>query len=330
MLGLTSAKVYAVGIAIGTLVWWVFLLFVPEIKALFLWPGMPETVLLAFLPADLIFFVIAPLVYAVKPKTSVWNFHRFGVHYASVACLTLCLVTQGGYLGGILMLVASIGAEVVACQIPLPTRPIEAKPASVGANIAKTLSQTAVMWLVFLVLIPIAVLQAERLVGVPPLPKLPLLPLIVLFWAAGLSGIHSGILFALHGQGTPLPLDTTTRFVVLGLYRYIRNPMAVLGIFQGVLVGLMVQSAAVVAYALLGIVAWHGFARPWEERDLRDRFGQAYIDYAKAVHNWIPRFTPYPKIVFDKISPQPEDLLSMDESHSRRTEIHGETPRLEP
>ena len=54
------------------------------------------------------------------------------------------------------------------------------------------------------------------------------------------------------GEGTPLPLDQTNRLVVSGPYYYVRNPMAIAGIGQGLSVALIFQSLPVGIYSLLG------------------------------------------------------------------------------
>jgi len=49
----------------------------------------------------------------------------------------------------------------------------------------------------------------------------------------------------------------------------------------------------VIAYALAGAVVWHLGARPPEERDLIQRFGEPYRHYRDTVPLWWPRRRPY-------------------------------------
>ena len=93
-----------------------------------------------------------------------------------------------------------------------------------------------------------------------------------------------------QGQGTPLPLDQTNQLVTRGPYRFVRNPMAVAGIGQGVCVSLIFWSLPILVYSLLGAVIWHVVVRPIEEKNLQSRFGQRYLDYRQAVRCWIPRW----------------------------------------
>lgn len=292
---------YAITVAIGTALWWVLLLSSTAVRSWFLWPGLPDAVLIAFMPADIAFLVVVPLAWSARHSLSLWNIHRYATHYATLTTITLCVISGGGWLGAAMMVLASLGAEVVASPIQFPSRPLEARPSTRLHNAAKTLLQIVVMWSVFLALIPAAITLASHRMGIPDLPLgSPVIPWI-LFGVAGSTGVYCGFLFSVHGEGTPLPLDTTTRFVVMGPYRVIRNPMAVLGIFQGVMVGLILRSWPVVGYALAGAVAWHVLARPWEEADLIDRFGSDYERYRNAVHNWIPNLRPYPTVLLTKV-----------------------------
>ena len=95
---------------------------------------------------------------------------------------------------------------------------------------------------------------------------------------------------ATYGEGTPLPTATAPRLVISGPYRFVRNPMAVAGISQGVAVGWYCGSYAVIVYSLAGVVLWHIAVRPIEEADLKSRFGEAYNDYQRRVRLWLPTF----------------------------------------
>ena len=71
--------------------------------------------------------------------------------------------------------------------------------------------------------------------------------------------------FGWTGQGTPAPVAPPKNLVVVGFYRYVRNPMYV------------------------------GFAAGWiglwiyEEPALRKKFGAEYIEYCQNVGRWWPR-----------------------------------------
>ena len=113
-------------------------------------------------------------------------------------------------------------------------------------------------------------------------------------WAAfilfSLLGLWSGYTMSWHGKGTPLPLDCPQKLVIAGPYKFVRNPMALAGIGQGVSVGVILGSPFVITYAIAGAILWHYLVRPSEEVDLLGRFGQEYIEYCKNVKCWVPRF----------------------------------------
>ncbi|MBL8223293.1 MAG: hypothetical protein JNL62_28935, partial [Bryobacterales bacterium] len=74
---------------------------------------------------------------------------------------------------------------------------------------------------------------------------------------------------------------------------FLRNPMAVSGISQGMAVALYLGSPLVALYSLTGGVIWQLIFRPLEEEDLAARFGEPYVDYCQVVRCWIPRLSRY-------------------------------------
>ncbi len=164
-----------------------------------------------------------------------------------------------------------------------------AREASTARHVANTLLQTAVFWSLFLWLLPAVVAACGRALDVPPLGLGPGHPLaIALFVAASALGLTCGIWMAVRGKGTPLPLCAAREFVVSGPYRWVRNPMAIAGITQGIAVGLWRDDVLVVHYALAGALLWHFVARPPEERDLEARFGESFVAYRNRVGIWLP------------------------------------------
>ena len=167
-----------------------------------------------------------------------------------------------------------------------------AKPASFRWNYAKTLGQTALFWGFFLVVLPAVVAALEHRVGLPQFARLRWLGAAI-FIAFGALGLRSGYVMSRAGEGTPLPVDAPRRLVVVGPYRYVRNPMAIAGLTQGLAASLWLGSPAVVAYVLAGAVLWNTIIRPVEEADLHTRFGPAFEHYRSAVRCWRFRTTAY-------------------------------------
>ena len=95
--------------------------------------------------------------------------------------------------------------------------------------------------------------------------------------------------FVVRGRGTPAPFDPPTRLVLLGPYRYVRNPMYV-GLFL-VLIGeaMLYASLFVLLYSLFLVAAAHIFVVFYEEPTLRRKFGESYEQYLRSVPRWLPR-----------------------------------------
>lgn len=155
-------------------------------------------------------------------------------------------------------------------------------------NLAKTLFQTAIFWLIFLWILPKLLVHMEHKIFNVTYEGYYFFgwTMFVIF---SILGLYSGYTMSSVGKGTPLPLDCPQKLVVAGPYKFVRNPMAVAGIGQGISVGIIYGSVVVIIYALAGAFLWHYLVRPSEEVDLRNRFGDAYNTYCKDVRCWIPR-----------------------------------------
>jgi protein-S-isoprenylcysteine O-methyltransferase Ste14 len=101
--------------------------------------------------------------------------------------------------------------------------------------------------------------------------------------------------FGWTGHGTPAPVAPPSRLVVVGPYRFVRNPMY-LGFALG-WIGLWVifghANWAVIASvcgAALGVVLFVMF---YEEPTLRGKFGADYEAYCRNVRRWLPRLHPW-------------------------------------
>jgi protein-S-isoprenylcysteine O-methyltransferase Ste14 len=169
-----------------------------------------------------------------------------------------------------------------------------APPASTGRNLLKTALQCVVIWGLALGVLPALLVRFEPLLGLDRfhLPGQPALALAA-FLAFSTLNVATGGVLAGRGHGTPLPLDCPRDLVISGPYAHVRNPMAVAGLGQGASVGLWLGSWLVLAYALLGAIVWQWLARPAEERDLAQRFGDQYREYQRAVRCWWPRLRAY-------------------------------------
>jgi len=103
--------------------------------------------------------------------------------------------------------------------------------------------------------------------------------------------------FGWTGRGTPAPVAPPKSLVMVGFYRYARNPMY-LGFAVG-WIGLWVVfghpnpvAIAAVAAVALGV---HLFVVLYEEPTLRKKFGADYEEYCRNVHRWWARARAWKK-----------------------------------
>ncbi len=114
----------------------------------------------------------------------------------------------------------------------------------------------------------------------------------VLGFAAALRCVWD---FGRTGHGTPVPFAPPQRLVVVGFYRYVRNPMYV-GFITG-WIGLWVvfgrANWSVIAGAAAVVLGVAMFVRLYEEPHLRKMFGADYEEYCRNVRRWLPRIHPW-------------------------------------
>jgi protein-S-isoprenylcysteine O-methyltransferase Ste14 len=96
--------------------------------------------------------------------------------------------------------------------------------------------------------------------------------------------------FGRTGHGTPAPIAPPQRLVVVGPYRYVRNPMY-LGFFTG-WAGLWVifgrANLVAIAWASAAVLGVVLFVLLYEQPTLRKKFGADYEEYCRNVRPWIP------------------------------------------
>jgi protein-S-isoprenylcysteine O-methyltransferase Ste14 len=111
--------------------------------------------------------------------------------------------------------------------------------------------------------------------------------------AAFVMGLSAVQFFALHGEGTPIPLDPTKRLVRTGLYAYVSNPMQLATASAWVVLGVALNNIWVTLAAgmavcfVLGMVRWH------HRQDLEVRFPNGWPEYRRHVGEWRPRWRPW-------------------------------------
>lgn len=97
--------------------------------------------------------------------------------------------------------------------------------------------------------------------------------------------------FYVAGKGTLAPWDPPRRLVIVGLYRYTRNPMYVSILLFVSGWGLFAGSPVLACYAAGVAVAFHLRVLLHEEPWLAKNFGPEWSAYSTRVPRWIPRVT---------------------------------------
>lgn len=288
--------------AVAVVLWWLAVFASPEVRRLTLGTLPTEIVY-----ADVLIVVLGGVV-AARSISQRWA-------TAAGVLVVVWLVGAGVWtwvhawttfdagLGAVLMglaVLASAGTLVAqvrggipwSCLIIGPFRFRTSSKASTASLLFRTALQIVVFWTVFLWILPLLVRWLELQFNLEllwmPHPAIQIAGW-TLFFAAGTTGIISGATMVIHGSGTPLPARQSRNLVVVGPYQWVRNPMAVTGIAQGVAVGMILGSWMVVLYAVIGSLGWDGLIRPAEEADMRERFGAEFDAYADRVRCWIPR-----------------------------------------
>ena len=96
----------------------------------------------------------------------------------------------------------------------------------------------------------------------------------------------------MRGRGTPLPLDPPTKLLVLGPYKYVRNPIHIAWVTLFIGLGLYFRSPAILLFAVVFFAICYVYVLCVEEPSLKKRFGKDYEEYCKVVPRYVPRLSP--------------------------------------
>lgn len=297
---LRNASIYYLLQGVAVLVWWIGIWYSLSFRSLFILDRGYETSLLAFWLADISFIGAGSVLVSIM----IWRSSQFAlisawfvtgaVSYAGLYCLVYAYLTDTGWLGVVLMMPAMILSGVFAVGMSF-SREMFRPNASSSTSwiIVKTFIQIVVVWSIILVVLPYVITLVEDKL----IPRLSFqyqhVVASVFFVVISFPGVWAAYTMSTIGKGTPLPLDHANKLVIRGPYAYVRNPMALSGIGQGLAVALFLGSPLVAAYALMGSAIWQMVFRPLEEDELEGRFGADYQEYRAKVMCWIPRYSPF-------------------------------------
>jgi protein-S-isoprenylcysteine O-methyltransferase Ste14 len=288
--------------ALGIAAWWLYLSAAPSAVPLFVPRGAAEADLRAFRLPDLLVAVPVSLAASVSILRSLrWTvplawFAAGTMTYAFVYCVGWSISRGGGWLNVALMAPAALFSTIGALDVSAGSISIfrRATPGRAVRHVAATVGQMVLFWSFFLFVIPSAIAFVERQLRWPSFAFAAQRPAAAaIFVAFSALGLASGLTMASRGKGTPLPFAGTNRLVTTGPYSYLRNPMVVAGLGQGLAVALWIGSWVVTAYVLAGGLIWQYLVRPAEERDLHDAFGDEFAAYCHHVRCWIPRASAF-------------------------------------
>ena len=268
--------------------WWVALATSQAFFDVFQFDQIPPVAFWAFFAPDIAFIAALSVVRAYQniPVLEYIILGAFG--YASLYCGNATFLTNSGYLPTLIM-VMGFGYNLFLCFNQSLFR---SASTSFLLNITKTTVQIICVWILALVVIPAVILDAFQALVPPQLGTALLFGSCVLVFCSAL-GLTSSYFMVRDGLGTPLPMDQTNKLVITGPYRYVRNPMAIAGIGQGIGIAIIFLSIPILIYSLLGAFIWHFVVRPIEERDMVHRFGDSYLEYRQHVSCWVPSFRQY-------------------------------------
>ena len=263
--------------------WWLGLESSPAFFSAFQFDGIPPTAFWAFFAPDVLLIAVLSVGRAYFRNALIQHLILGAFGYATLYCCNATILTNSGYLSSGLMLLG-LFYNIFLCFHEYLFR---SSSSSLAWNAAKTFVQSLCIWILSLAVIPAVLLDAFGALAIPEFgPKLIVGSLSFLSFSA--LGITSAVFMVRDGDGTPPQMDQTNKLVVSGPYRFVRNPMAIAGIGQGISIAIAFWSLPVLVYSLLGVAVWHFAVRPCEERDMLTRFGEPYRQYRQDVMCWCP------------------------------------------
>lgn len=264
--------------------WWVGLSTSEVFFTAFQFPNIPKVAFNSFFLPDLVLIIVLSLLRFYKKSKKLEWIILGAFAYGSLYCLNASVLTGGGFLSTTIMMLG-LGYNLFLVNQSKLFR--ESKSQSQFINGLKTIFQIVCFWSISLVLFPWIIIDSFNLAATDKISFE--ISSYVLFVSSSILGLSSAYAIVKYGKGTPLPTDQTNQLVTNGIYKYVRNPMAIAGMGQGMAISMYFESIHICIYTLLGGFLWHVVVRPIEEKNMLKRFGKVYNEYNKKVGLWFPR-----------------------------------------
>ena len=107
--------------------------------------------------------------------------------------------------------------------------------------------------------------------------------------------LECNYLFFKIGEGTLMPHREleTKEMVIVGPYKYVRNPLIISVIIIQLSEALIFNSLSIFIFAILFFVVNVIYMPMSEEKGMERRFGEQFLHYKKNVRAWLPSVKPY-------------------------------------
>lgn len=300
-----SAAGYFALQGISGILWWMLLFWHPDAPGWFLPASDNDLIRRSLALPDITLFAFGSLFAAVccsmDRMAAIASAIIAGVvWYATLLAFGFGLASGDGWLGAVAMLGAAM-ASSFATALASGNRGVLAifrvtRHADSRSLALYTIAQSAAFWILLLLVLPFLLAHLEERAGIPTVPHSAALTAIgaVLLVSGAALGVTSAVFMVRLGRGTPLPSAAAPIMVTSGPYRFVRNPMAVGGLAQGLAVAVWFGSPTIMLYVLVGALIWHIVVRPLEEHDLELRFGLPFAEYRHTTKCWVPRLPTRP------------------------------------
>src|SRR5947208_4719840 len=156
-------------------------------------------------------------------------------------------------------------------------------------TLLRALTYATLFVALFLVIVPQRILTGSGVVPIDSFGFVQLIGLTIVALGFGLV-LWCLVTFAFVGKGTAAPFDPPRQLVIVGPYRFVRNPIYIGAVVAMLGAAMVLWSSWLVLYAFVVLIVTHLLVIFYEEPHLRRVFGQPYEDYLQTVHRWIPKW----------------------------------------